>query len=50
MYGIVNGERPPRPAHSTLTDELWSLIQRCWNQDPHLRPEVSEVVKVLGGM
>jgi len=22
-------------------------MQRCWNQDPHLRPEVSEAVQVL---
>ena len=50
MLGIVNGERPPRPTHSKLTDGLWTLIQRCWDQDPHLRPEVSEVVKVLGGL
>jgi hypothetical protein len=22
-------------------------MQRCWDQDPHLRPEVSEVLRVL---
>jgi len=46
---IMAGERPPRPAHPQLTNRLWTLMQRCWNQDPLLRPEVSEVFKVLTG-
>jgi len=46
---IMNGTRPPRPIRSDFTDELWTLMQHCWDQDPHLRPEVSEVIKVLSG-
>jgi len=46
---IMGGERPPRPTHSTLTDELWELMQRCWAQDPRLRPEMSQVVRDLHG-
>ena len=49
MLAIMRGERPPRPTHPALTDELWVLTQRCWNQDPHLRPEISKVLKVLNG-
>ena len=45
---IMNGGRPPRPAHPALTEKLWKLILRCWDQDPHLRPAVSGVLKVLG--
>ena len=44
---IVNGKRPPRPLHPVLTSQLWTLVQRCWAQDPRLRPEASEVLKVL---
>lgn len=47
MLAIMAGKRPPRPTHATFTDSLWSLMQRCWDQDPHMRPEVSEVSKVL---
>ena len=36
-----------RPVHPTFTDNLWMLMQRCWDQDPHLRPEVSEILQVL---
>ena len=44
---IMQGERPPRPTHPALTDELWVLMQRCWHQDPQLRPEMSEVLSIL---
>jgi len=46
---IMAGERPPRPAHPQFTNQLWVLMQRCWNHDPLLRPEVTEVFKVLTG-
>ena len=44
---IAQGRRPQRPVHPTFTDNLWMLMQRCWDQDPHLRPEVSEILQVL---
>ena len=43
----MSGKRPSRPTHPALANPLWALIQRCWDQDPHLRPEVSEVLRVL---
>ncbi|KAF9789481.1 kinase-like protein [Thelephora terrestris] len=48
MVMIMKGERPPRPTHQELTNDLWKIIQQCWNQDPHLRPEVSKILSVLG--
>ena len=47
MLGIMQNERPQRPTHPTFTENLWTLMQRCWDRDPHLRPEVSEVLQVL---
>ena len=49
VMAIVNGRRPPQPTHPALTGELWTLMQRCWDQDPHSRPEVSEVLMALRG-
>ena len=46
---IMAGKRPPRPTHEQFTDELWMLMQHCWDQDPLSRPEISEVFKVLRG-
>jgi hypothetical protein len=49
VLAIMCGERPSRPTRSALTDQLWALMQCCWAQDPHLRPEVSGVLIVLRG-
>jgi len=46
---IMQGDRPPRPAHPLCSDKLWKIIQRCWAQEPSSRPEVSEVLGVLRG-
>ena len=43
MLAIIDGERPPRPTHPVLTDELWALTQRCWDQEPHLRPSALRI-------
>ena len=47
MEAIESGEWPLRPTHPTITDELWGLMERCWDQDPLLRPKVSEVLTGL---
>ena len=47
MFDIMSGKRLPRQTHPALTVELWTLMKRCWNQDPRSRPEISEVLKVL---
>ena len=44
---IMRGERPTRPVHPDFTDKLWTLMQYCWSQDPHSRPDVSEVLRDL---
>ena len=44
---VLSGKRPDRPKNPGLTDELWDLIQRCWEGDPLRRPESSEVVSHL---
>jgi hypothetical protein len=47
MVAILQGKRPERPTHRTFTDDLWSLMQRCWNHDKDLRPSASEVLGAL---
>jgi hypothetical protein len=46
---IIDGRRPPRPTHSALTDNLWATMQDCWNQMPHFRPKMSEVLQTVPG-
>ena len=45
--GILGGNRPTRPAHPNFSDNLWSMVKRCWNQNPQWRPEIAEVVHWL---
>ena len=47
ICAIMQRRRPARPTHPTFTDNLWMLMQRCWNHDPRLRPDVSEALRVL---
>ncbi|XP_034919535.1 serine/threonine-protein kinase STY46 isoform X1 [Populus alba] len=44
--GVVQqGLRPPIPSHSH--PELADLLKRCWQRDPFLRPEFSEILELL---
>ena len=47
IVAIMAGRRPLRPTHATLTDDLWGLTNRCWDQEPHLRPETTELLRIL---
>jgi len=43
MLAITGGKRPSRPAHPGLTDGLWALTRRCWDQETHRRPHVLRI-------
>ena len=43
----MGGEWPDRPDHTSLTDPVWNVTLRCWDQDPAHRPTMAEVVKTL---
>lgn len=42
---ILRGDRPPRP--TLLTDEVWKLMNGCWNKNQLSRPEMSTVLRDL---
>ena len=44
---LLEGKRPTRPSHPAVIEPLWSLMQRCWDQDPQSRPTVMEVLECL---
>jgi len=47
ISAIAQGGRPTRPTHPTLTENMWALMQRCWDQNPDLRSDVSGVLQAL---
>ncbi|KAK6996948.1 kinase-like domain-containing protein, partial [Favolaschia claudopus] len=42
MYKVMQGERPERS--STISDEVWSLMEECWSQCPEDRLSAEQVV------
>ncbi|KAG6824283.1 hypothetical protein H0H92_007345 [Tricholoma furcatifolium] len=51
---VLAGERPARPANPSLswsawglTEDIWKLMETCWNSDPAQRPNVSVVIERL---
>ena len=45
-------KRPARPLHAWsrtrgLNDDMWHLMERCWDQDPTKRPTASQIVQDL---
>lgn len=45
---VINGERPGRPSGAnTMTNELWNLVNACWNHDRAARPKSGLVVDHL---
>lgn len=47
IYPLATGDRPPRPSHPELSDKLWEMIERCWDNDPLSRPPIKTVVDIL---
>jgi len=50
VLDVVRGVRPTKPENASaigFSDSLWGFVQRCWDGDMNLRPEVGEVVKQL---
>ena len=47
MSAIIQRKRPPRPAHPNFTENLWVLMQRCWDHNPQSRPGAEQVLDVL---
>ena len=51
VWSVVQGLRPDKPENASsigFSDLLWGFVQRCWDADAKLRPNVMEVVTHLG--
>ncbi|KZV78196.1 kinase-like protein [Exidia glandulosa HHB12029] len=44
---IATNGRPRRPQHLSLSDDLWALIEHCWDQTPAARPSMRTVAQDL---
>ncbi|KAH7910507.1 kinase-like domain-containing protein [Hygrophoropsis aurantiaca] len=50
-FEIYDGKPPfsklPRPTHTSLDDNIWTLIQRCLVTDPEARPNMKQITQKL---
>ncbi|KAF9789442.1 kinase-like domain-containing protein [Thelephora terrestris] len=49
---VLEGKRPERPredAGKPFTDDIWEVLEHCWEQQPRDRPSVQCVLDVLDG-
>ena len=47
---IIEGERPRRPRGEEVvwfTDDIWSILERCWKPTPGDRPSIKDVLRCL---
>ncbi len=44
---VGSGQRPFKLDPSICPESLWTLIERCWNQDPNRRLQIEEVHQSL---
>ncbi|ESK89580.1 hypothetical protein Moror_8651 [Moniliophthora roreri MCA 2997] len=47
MLQVVQGKRPARPTVGWCPDEMWSMVQLCWAQDPMERPSARKIEQYL---
>lgn len=47
---VLAGERPSRPTNLDilgLSEDVWVLIEKCWNQVPNVRPHATDILTLL---
>ena len=42
---VVNGGRPDRYRCVQINDELWNMLQKCWNMNPSQRPSMASLAR-----
>jgi len=47
VFGVLEGETPLKPVNALeigLSDEVWKLLEDCWQTERTLRPSVKNVL------
>ena len=48
---VLAGERPSRPTNRDilgLSEDVWALMEKCWDRVPSVRPHAADVLFLLG--
>lgn len=49
VHSMLSGARPPRPGHQDVSDQVWCMIERCWQSVTSKSVLAGEVVDLLEG-
>jgi hypothetical protein len=41
IFHVQSGGRPKR--ENQIKDEIWHMLEKCWNADPKLRPSMADL-------
>ena len=47
VHHVLGGKRPKRETCQEIDQNLWNILQSCWNTDPTQRPSMSTVLAFL---
>ncbi|KAF9255397.1 kinase-like protein [Marasmius fiardii PR-910] len=47
---VYQNRHPPRPDGSWPINEMWRIMEECWDREPMTRPAASEVVARIAGL
>jgi Protein tyrosine and serine/threonine kinase len=47
VTSVMEGKRPTRPTEAPLDDNIWSLVEACWAQQPNDRPSATQIMQRL---
>ncbi|KAG6908174.1 hypothetical protein DXG01_005827 [Tephrocybe rancida] len=57
VFHIMNRQTPTRPSNQSdawiiygMTQELWGILEQCWNYEPARRPTMSDIVAYLASI
>ena len=45
MQRVLKGEHPERPVGALFEDDLWEMLELCWDTQPKSRPSIDTVLK-----
>ncbi|KAJ7731569.1 kinase-like domain-containing protein [Mycena maculata] len=48
MLQVMEGRRPDRPAADVISDQIWTIMQKCWSHNFLKRPSIIDIVLELG--
>jgi hypothetical protein len=42
---VISGGRPLRQHYRQINDEVWAMLEQCWNAEPNRRPSMDDLCR-----